>query len=62
MTVPSDFDIAVQRLTAWIRDYGDEKTPVFIGDLSIVLLAAQDAKKLAAEIANGSGRELFRLG
>lgn len=38
----SDFDHAVQRLTAWLRDYGDAKPKVFIGDVTMVLLAAQD--------------------
>lgn len=46
----SDFDDAVQRLTAWLRDFGDSKPRVFIGDLSIVLLAARDTKRQQAEI------------
>ena len=28
---------ATERLTAWIRDYGHEKQPVFIADLRVVL-------------------------
>jgi hypothetical protein len=28
---------AISRLKAWIRDYGAEKSPVFIGDLETVI-------------------------
>ena len=42
----TDFDVAIQRLTAWIRDHGDAKPKEFIGDLSIVLLAAKDSRNL----------------
>lgn len=31
---------AISRLTAWIRDYGDQKEPVFIADLNAVLTMA----------------------
>ena len=44
------FDIAVQRLTAWLRDYGEQKPKEFIGDVSIVLLAAKDTYRLEQEI------------
>ena len=37
----TDAEIAVQRLTAWVRDFGDKKEPAFIGDLSMVLLLAK---------------------
>lgn len=40
MTDPVD---VVARLTAWIRDYGDQKQPAFVNDLSIVLAIARDA-------------------
>jgi ADP-ribose pyrophosphatase YjhB (NUDIX family) len=46
----TDFNIAVQRLTAWIRDYGEKKAPVFMGDLSMVLLAAKENLGLHQEI------------
>ena len=46
----SDFDIALQRLTAWVRDYGDAKPRVFIGDLTLVLMAAKESYSQAAEI------------
>jgi hypothetical protein len=46
----SDFEIAVQRLTAWIRDYGCGKSREFQGDLSIVLVAAQDSVRQQDEI------------
>lgn len=41
----SDFDTAIQRLTAWIRDYGDAKPTAFVGDLSMVLLAAKETRQ-----------------
>ena len=46
----TDLDIAIERLTAWIRDYGDSKEPVFIGDLSMVVLAARDHRNLTAKL------------
>ena len=36
-----DGEIAVERLTAWLRDYGDEKPRVFIGDVSHAVLMAK---------------------
>ena len=41
----TDFDIAIERLTAWVRDYGDAKPKEFIGDVSILLLAAREARR-----------------
>jgi len=41
--IVTDAQIAVQRLTAWIGQYGDQKQPEFIGDLSMVVLIARDA-------------------
>ena len=41
---PTDFDIAIERLTAWVRDYGEAKPKVFIGDVSMLLLAAREAR------------------
>lgn len=48
----SDFDDAVERLTAWVRNYGDAKPKVFIGDVTMVLLAARDCQRLRAERDN----------
>ena len=39
----TDAQIAVQRLTAWIGQYGDQKQPEFIADLSMVVLIAREA-------------------
>ena len=47
----SDYDDAVSRLTARVRQYGDTKPRVFIGDVTMVLLAAQDAVRLQAKLA-----------
>ena len=41
----SDLEVAIERLTNWMRDYGELKSPTFIGDLSIVLLAANERTK-----------------
>lgn len=34
-------DTAIERLTAWIRDFGHQKQPQFIADLTVVLAAAR---------------------
>ena len=36
-----ELDEAISRLKAWIRDYGAEKSPVFIGDLETVIGALE---------------------
>ena len=41
----TDAEIAVERLTAWVRDYGDSKPQVFIGDVSMLLAIAKDANE-----------------
>jgi hypothetical protein len=38
----SDFEIAIQRMSAWLRDYGGTKPREFVGDCAILLLAAKD--------------------
>lgn len=50
----TDAQTAVQRLTAWIGQYGDQKQPEFIGDLSMVVLIAREAvfSKPAADTAD----------
>jgi len=39
----NDLEIAIERLTSWIREYGDNKPKVFVGDVSIILLAAKES-------------------
>jgi len=39
--MPERTNDAIARLTAWIRDYGDQKEPVFIEDLKAVLAEAE---------------------
>lgn len=46
----SDFDTAVQRLTAWLRDYGPTKAKPFVDDVTIVLCAAKDTERLTREL------------
>ncbi len=46
----TDFDIAIQRMTAWIRDYADKKSPAFIGDLCMLLLTAKENTALHQKI------------
>jgi hypothetical protein len=58
----SDFDTALQRLTAWVRDYGDSKPREFIGDLSLVLLAAKENYELRREIDNLRSLENVKTG
>lgn len=44
----TDSEIAIERLTAWVRDHGDSKPQVFMGDVSLLLLLAGEAKNLRA--------------
>lgn len=39
----TDAEYSIERLTAWIRDYGHEKQAAFIRDLVTVLSLANDA-------------------
>lgn len=41
----TDAEIAIERLTAWVRDYGDAKPRGFIGDISMLLVIAKGAVK-----------------
>ena len=43
----SDLEMAIQRLTAWLRDYGNARPQVFRGDLSRVLRAAKESLERA---------------
>lgn len=38
----TELEYAIQRLTAWIRDFGPQQQPVFIADLTLVVAAARD--------------------
>ena len=40
----TDAEVAIQRLTAWVRDYGDGKPKEFIGDVSMLLLIAKGSQ------------------
>jgi uncharacterized protein YigA (DUF484 family) len=46
----TDADIAIQRLTAWVRDYGDSKPKEFIGDVSMLLMLAAESKQAKPNI------------
>lgn len=37
----TEAEIAIQRLTAWVRDHGDAKPQAFIGDVTMVLMLAK---------------------
>lgn len=45
----TDFDIAIERLACWVRDYGDEIPKALVGDVTMVLAAAKDLKRIADE-------------
>lgn len=45
----TDAEVAIERLTAWVRDYGDKKPKEFIGDISMLLVLAMGARKANAE-------------
>lgn len=45
----TDAEIAIERLSAWIRDHGDAKPKAFIGDVAILLVVARDALRSTAD-------------
>lgn len=50
----TELDYAVERLTAYVRDFGDDKQPAFIADMRLVLAAARanpPAEDYAEQIA-----------
>lgn len=53
----TDAVIAIERLTAWVRDFGDNKPKAFIGDISMLLVIAKDAihSPLAKEVNRRRG-------
>jgi hypothetical protein len=40
----TDAEAAIERLTAWVRDYGDSKPQAFVGDVSMLLLIAKESQ------------------
>lgn len=48
---------SISRLTAWVRDYGDEKQKPWIDDIRNVLEAAMEVTRLQAENARLSAIE-----
>lgn len=44
--MPERTNDAIARLTAWIRDYGEQKEPVFIEDLKVVLGEVERATRV----------------
>lgn len=53
----SDAEIALERLTAWVREYGDSKPQVFVGDVSMLLAIAKGA--MSKQAAGGWTRTTF---
>lgn len=47
--IMTDAEIAVERLTAWVRDCGDNKPRAFIDDISMLLLLAKEARQMRAD-------------
>lgn len=45
----TDFETAVQRLTAWLRDYGPTKSWPFVDDITLVLTVAKEAARYSEE-------------
>lgn len=45
----SDLETAIQRITHWLREYGDTKQKAFVGDVTMLLIAAKDCERLTAE-------------
>ena len=39
----TDAQIALERLTAWVRDYGDQKPKEFVRDITELLIAAKES-------------------
>ena len=44
----TELNYAIQRLTAWVRDYGDKKEPVFIADVNTLLDVAKKQQAIEA--------------
>jgi hypothetical protein len=53
----SDAEIAIERLSVWVRDHGDRMPKTFYGDISILLGIARDAinSPLAKEVNRRRG-------
>ena len=48
----SDIVDAINRLEAWVRNYGHEKQPAFIADLKTLIGTAKAALQVAATLEN----------
>ncbi|MFN9288605.1 MAG: hypothetical protein ACK6EB_11060 [Planctomyces sp.] len=48
----SDIVDTINRLEAWVRNYGHEKQPAFIADLKVLIGAAKAALQVAATLEN----------
>ena len=48
----SDIVDTINRLEAWVRNYGHEKQPAFIADLRVLIGAAKAALQVAATLEN----------
>lgn len=56
----TDLEEAISRLTAWIRDYGDQKQKPFIDDLTAVL-AANEALRAEVETTRNEVASVLML-
>jgi len=50
-----ELDSAILRVSAWIRDYGDQKEPAFIADCTTLIKAANEVERLRAGPAQHDG-------
>ena len=48
----SDIVDTINRLEAWVRNYGHEKQPAFIADLRVLISAAKAALQVAETLEN----------
>lgn len=48
----SDIVDTINRLEAWVRNYGHEKQPAFIADLRVLIGTAKAALQVAATLEN----------
>lgn len=52
----TDFEVAVERLTAWLRDYGPTKNKPFVDDITIVLCVAKGAERADKKVTDLTAR------
>lgn len=46
----TDLETAIERITVWLRDYGETKSRPFLKDCTILLQSAKACKRLNSEI------------